>query len=484
MKISEGELFNNTNLEISQAPHHGARLLRERRACRPSAAAPTSSSRSTSRSPSAPTGTFQIGAGFSSVENFIAPGADLAEQPVRPRPDARAAGADRARCASCSCCASSSRTSSTPSWTFAFDLYNQSRGFGTFYRNARGGTLTWGYPLVVRRRARSRHLQARGRQHHDRARAASRPRRRPAAPIAATIGREPVPRRRTSSLRASLSWDSRNNRLFPTDGWYHSLFAEYAEPVHRLGEQVRRAGAASPATTSRCGGRSSSRINVELGLDDRRPIRSACRSTSATSSAASTPSAASSRSRSVPSCSTQPPGDVGQQLGSLPLGGNMQIIFNSEIEFPLFKKVGISGVVFFDMGNAYNLEDRYCSGLQRKNSRIPISSTRASGYPSRSPTACASRSASASAGSRRSARCASSGVSRSTRSSAKTRSSSSSRSATSSEANRRWPLRRSRRMRCAMNRYLALGCLGSWLDGEPAPRRASRRARSRHRRSA
>ena len=69
---------------------------------------------------------------------------------------------------------------------------------------------------------------------------------------------------------------------------------------------------------------------------------------------------------------TQTPGDVGQPLGSLPLGGNMQIIFNSEIEFPLFKKVGISGVVFYDMGNAYNLEDRYCSGLQRKNASIAI----------------------------------------------------------------------------------------------------------------
>jgi len=32
----------------------------------------------------------------------------------------------------------------------------------------------------------------------------------------------------TSSLRASLSWDSRNNRLFPTDGYYHSIFVEYA----------------------------------------------------------------------------------------------------------------------------------------------------------------------------------------------------------------------------------------------------------------
>jgi outer membrane protein insertion porin family len=50
----------------------------------------------------------------------------------------------------------------------------------------------------------------------------------------------------------------------------------------------------------------------------------------------------------------------------------MQVIWNSEVEFPLFKKVGISGVLFYDMGNAYNLEDRYCSGLQRANSSISI----------------------------------------------------------------------------------------------------------------
>jgi outer membrane protein insertion porin family len=57
-----------------------------------------------------------------------------------------------------------------------------------------------------------------------------------------------------------------------------------------------------------------------------------------------------------------PQGEDAQPLGFLPLGGNMQLIWNSEIEFPLFKQVGISGVVFFDAGNAYNLEDRYCSG--------------------------------------------------------------------------------------------------------------------------
>ena len=47
---------------------------------------------------------------------------------------------------------------------------------------------------------------------------------------------------------------------------------------------------------------------------------------------------------------------------------------NAEIEFPIFDKVGIRGVVFTDMGNAFNLEDQYCK-LQaverRRRARTP-----------------------------------------------------------------------------------------------------------------
>ena len=42
------------------------------------------------------------------------PGADLAEQPVRPRPDAARCRRSSRACASCSCCSSTTRTSSTP----------------------------------------------------------------------------------------------------------------------------------------------------------------------------------------------------------------------------------------------------------------------------------------------------------------------------------------------------------------------------------
>src|SRR5690606_30709541 len=48
------------------------------------------------------------------------------------------------------------------------------------------------------------------------------------APIAATQVANLFRGGVTSSVRASLSWDSRNNRLFATDGWYDSIFVEYA----------------------------------------------------------------------------------------------------------------------------------------------------------------------------------------------------------------------------------------------------------------
>ena len=48
-------------------------------------------------------------------------------------------------------------------------------------------------------------------------------------------------------------------------------------------------------------------------------------------------------------------------LSQFNIGGNLQIILNTEIEFPILAAVNIRGVVFFDAGNAYNLEvSRYC----------------------------------------------------------------------------------------------------------------------------
>jgi outer membrane protein insertion porin family len=43
------------------------------------------------------------------------------------------------------------------------------------------------------------------------------------------------------------------------------------------------------------------------------------------------------------------------------IGGNLEAYENLELEFPIIDKVGIRGVVFFDAGNAWNTEQQFCS---------------------------------------------------------------------------------------------------------------------------
>ena len=89
----------------------------------------------------------------------------------------------------------------------------------------------------------------------------------------------------------------------------------------------------------------------------------------------------------------------------------MQVIGNAEIELPIFEKVGIRGVVFTDVGNSFNLENQYCDSAAptlRRSDEEPVQARRSTSR--RLPRQAG---ASASAGSRPSARCVSSGASRS-----------------------------------------------------------------------
>ncbi|HEY0714099.1 MAG TPA: BamA/TamA family outer membrane protein, partial [Polyangia bacterium] len=58
-------------------------------------------------------------------------------------------------------------------------------------------------------------------------------------------------------------------------------------------------------------------------------------------------------------------------LNDRTIGGNMQVVTKAEIEFPIIEKVGIRAVVFADAGNAYNLEDQYCS-LRPSNPHVSV----------------------------------------------------------------------------------------------------------------
>jgi outer membrane protein insertion porin family len=371
MKIAEGELFNNSNLEISKRRINALGFFEN---------VVVSTKRGSSDEfvevnvevSERPTGTFQIGAGFSSVENFIAQ-AQISQNNLFGRGQTLALQAQISSLRQLFLLRFVEPYFLDTQWTFAFDLYNQSRGFGTFFRNASGGTLTWGYPLL--RQVSIRDVRAfltykledvdisTGSGGIANLGATS-------APIEATSVANLFRGGVTSSLRASLSWDSRNNRLFPSGGWYHTLFVEYASQYTGSENKFVRWGGFA-RKYHQLWGPFVYHGNFELGITTSTdplgvPISERYLVGGIYDIRGYAP-------RSLgPLLLTQPPGDVGQSLGSLPLGGNMQVVINNEVEFPLFKKVGISGVLFFDMGNAYNLEDRYCSGLQRKNSTISI----------------------------------------------------------------------------------------------------------------
>ncbi|CAN5809089.1 outer membrane protein assembly factor BamA [soil metagenome] len=366
MKISEGEMFNNTNLEISKRRITALGFFEN---------VVISTKRGSSDEfvevnvevTERPTGTFQIGAGFSSVENFIAQ-AQISQNNLFGRGQTLALQAQISSLRQLFLLRFVEPYFLDTSWTFAFDLYNQSRGFGTFYRNASGGTLTWGYPLSYEARAFLTYKLedvsiTTGSGGIANLGATS-------APIESTSVANLFRGGVTSSLRASLSWDSRNNRLFPSGGWYHTIFAEYASDYTGSENKFIRLGGFM-RHYRQLFGPFVYHGNLEVGVTTSTdplgvPISERYLVGGIYDIRGYAP-------RSLgPKLLTQTPGDVGQGLGELPLGGNLQVIINNEIEFPLFKKVGISGVVFFDMGNAYNLENRYCSGLHRENSSLSV----------------------------------------------------------------------------------------------------------------
>jgi outer membrane protein insertion porin family len=366
MKISEGELFNQSNLDISERRINALGFFEK---------VDISTKRGSSDEfvevnvevTERPTGTFQIGAGFSSVENFIAQ-AQISQNNFLGRGQTMSFQAQLSSLRQLLFARFVEPYFLDTEWQFAFDLYNQSRGFDGFARNSYGGALTWGYALSYEARASLTYrLENVSISTGSRGFANVGATRVPIdAQSVANLFRGGV----TSSMRASLQWDSRNNRLFPTGGFFHQVFAEYAGVATQSENKFIRWGGFSRYYRN-LWGPFVLHLNAEIGVTTSTDPLGVPISERYIIGGINDVRGYAPRSLG-PKLRTSSPGDVGQPLGELSLGGNMQLLFNSEIEFPLFRRVGISGVVFYDMGNAYNLEERYCSGQQRKSRAIPI----------------------------------------------------------------------------------------------------------------
>ncbi|MFZ1735706.1 MAG: outer membrane protein assembly factor BamA, partial [Candidatus Moraniibacteriota bacterium] len=151
MKIAEGELYSSSNLEESKRRINALGFF-ERVEVSTGKGSSDELVEVNVEVAERPTGTFQIGAGFSSVENFIAQ-AQISQNNLFGRGQTLALQAQLSSLRQLFLLRFVEPYFLDTKWTFAFDLYNQSRAFNNFSRNAAGFSLTWGYPISYEARA-------------------------------------------------------------------------------------------------------------------------------------------------------------------------------------------------------------------------------------------------------------------------------------------------------------------------------------------
>jgi outer membrane protein insertion porin family len=301
------------------------------------------------------TGTFQIGAGFSSYENFILTG-QITQNNFFGWGQTLSLQVQYSSIRQLGQIQFVEPYFLDTKWTFAFDLYATEGYYSTFSRKAIGGSLTWGYEL---------NGLAQWWRWADRLEDMR---------LFATYTNEFVTvtptttdmllfnRFRsgtTSALRLSLQWDKRDNRLFPTKGFFESISAEAAPPAlapsFLFGQQVNlftRYTLDSRYYHPLFWGivaRAKLAAGYIQAWDDSHPIPisefyylggiNSVRGYRLLSISPTTRAGAQARPDS--------------ELFDFAGGGNKQVTINLELEFPIFEKVGIRGVVFYDLGNAY-----------------------------------------------------------------------------------------------------------------------------------
>jgi outer membrane protein insertion porin family len=286
------------------------------------------------------TGTFQVGAGFSSADQFITT-AQISKDNFLGRGQRMSLQAQL----------SAIRTMFQGSFfepyfldtnvTFALELYNFEQLFMDFSRNSTGGSLSWGYRLLP-----TLHVDLTYNLEQVRTQ------------IGGLMGRRDVPMASlfnsglTSSVRASISYDDRNDRMFPTRGWFLALTSEFASSLlasenlfDRYTAQVRRYFPMpfdSVLKFNIVGGYVRAPPGQPVPLFERFfiggifNVRGYQRNTLG------------------PSIGVPQSSDPAAPLSAFNIGGNKQFYMNNELEVPLVQApVNLRGLLFFDVGNAF-----------------------------------------------------------------------------------------------------------------------------------
>jgi outer membrane protein insertion porin family len=359
MEIAEGELFSETGLARSRRRITALGYF-ERVDISTETADDPSKINVNLEVTEKPTGTFQIGAGFSSIESFIAT-AQVQQANLFGRGQSLALMAQLSGLRQLIDIRFFEPYLLDSQFSMQVNLFDQLRIYNQFALDSTGGSLTLGYPIIQPKLRASLTYTLKDDTIDTRttstffgtASAVSVFQRLPIA----NLFNDGI----TSSLRPALTYDTRNNRLFPSKGVYlqgstevaHSALASDNQFVrHRvigrfyypLSENIvfkvnTEAGLVTSPSDEGVplfarfflGGIFDLRGYRLRTVGPRLPLKSALDENA-------------------------PPVANGANVG-----GNLMYFQNVEIEVPIVQQVGLRGVVFTDLGNNWNLEDVYCS---------------------------------------------------------------------------------------------------------------------------
>jgi outer membrane protein insertion porin family len=364
LRVYEGELFSQSGMRESQARLQALGFFETVEVTQRQGSAPDLVEVQVDVKEKS-TGTFQLGAGFSSAENFLFQG-QVAQNNFLGR------GQTLALSASVSALRRFFDFNFVEPYFLGTDatgsvsLFNQQRIQPGFTRTGTGGDFSLGYPVY-------RDLRLYGGYEVERSQIDE-------GSFAVTLkGLASQAPRYTTALRGTVAYDTRNNRLFPTKGFFHTLSVEGASrflgsglaPVaetwasrfmdrYRLPEQLnilKKNGEANDFIRTGLGLRGYYPIgfgfvlrgNFRLGyiFVPGRPLFTENYFAGGFGSV-----------RGYSPRSIGPVARVGglnpdDELTDFVIGGNKELVVNLELEIPIFEKLGIKGVVFVDAGNAY-----------------------------------------------------------------------------------------------------------------------------------
>ena len=315
------------------------------------------------------TGTFQVGLGFSNVESFIFT-AQIAQQNFLGWGQSVSASAQLSGLRSFFQLSYFDPYFLDTNFIFSIDAYRTQLDYFGFVRDAFGGTASLGYYVIADE------MSVNLGYTYENVNVQS----------GQSTGTPPLAGQyrsgTTSAVRASWTWDKRNNRLFPSQGWLSFASVETAPTFHNSAEPNKQYNFNRYTAYQRVyfplplgavfkmnlqfgyvqehfeklnekgqGPLPISELYFLGGINTLRgyPLRQVSPSELIVTAG-------------CPDCS----------VSTLKVGGNKQIIFNAELEIPLLEKVGIRGVLFFDAGNAFGRDSSFFGDDPNAPKKTPL----------------------------------------------------------------------------------------------------------------